>query len=283
MDTLFVRQPATLRRARGMHAAIDKYWAIFQVSLVNNLAYVVERLLRTIFLSLIIFIFVQLWRVTYAGMGAKLIAGFSLQQMIWYLVLTEAITLSRPSVNTKIDEEVRSGGLAYSLGRPYNFLLYQYTSNLGDYLFSFVINLVIGSALALLFVGPIVFSLSGLAVTVVSVLLAITLDLICAICIGLLAFWMEDTRSAMLVFSRFAMILGGLLMPLDVFPEPLASICRALPFSTLFYTPGRFFVAGVDSDLLLAIGKQVFWVVIVSLLAVFIYTKGVSRVESNGG
>lgn len=283
MDTLFVRQPATLRRARGLRAAVEKYWAIFQVSLVNNLAYIVERLLRTIFLALIIFIFVQLWRVTYAGMGAKLIAGFSLQQMIWYLVLTEAITLSHPGVNTKIDEEVRSGGLAYSLGRPYSFLLYQYTGNLGDYLFSFVINLVIGAALALLFVGPIVFSLSGLAVTVVSVLLAITLDLICMICIGLLAFWMEDTRSAMLVFSRFSMILGGLLMPLDVFPEPLASICRALPFSTLFYTPGRFFVAGADSDLLLAIGKQVFWVIVVALLAIFIYTKGVRRVESNGG
>jgi ABC-2 type transport system permease protein len=35
------------------------------------------------------------------------------------------------------------------------------------------------------------------------------------------------------------LVLGGVLVPLELFPEPLGSIARALPFAALLYGPAR--------------------------------------------
>ena len=49
--------------------------------------------MRACFLLLILFVFVQLWSAAYDGDSARVIAGFTLKQIIWYLVFTEAITM----------------------------------------------------------------------------------------------------------------------------------------------------------------------------------------------
>ena len=76
-----------------------KYIAVSRITLLTNLAYFTELLWRTVFMSLIIFIFSQLWAVIYSGTGAQSLGGLTYQQMIWYLVMTEAIVLARPHVD----------------------------------------------------------------------------------------------------------------------------------------------------------------------------------------
>jgi ABC-type uncharacterized transport system permease subunit len=44
-----------------------------------------------------------------------------------------------------------------------------------------------------------------------------------------------ETASFALIFSRLTLVLGGVLAPLEIFPEPLRSIAQALPFSTILY------------------------------------------------
>src|SRR5919204_708692 len=98
-------QGFALRRPGGLAPAARKYAAIFSTTLRNQLAYAGEMLLRTVFLVMILYIFLQLWRATYAARGGAAIAGFSVAQMIWYLALTESIVLSRPNVSRVVDEE----------------------------------------------------------------------------------------------------------------------------------------------------------------------------------
>src|SRR5438270_7780096 len=86
-----------------------KYGAILRMSIGNHLAYWGEVLLRSIFLVLIIFVFVQLWTLTYQSQKTAKLGDYSLAQMIWYFAFAEAIILSVPLLRNKIDQEVKSG------------------------------------------------------------------------------------------------------------------------------------------------------------------------------
>lgn len=48
--------------------------------------------------------------------------------------------------------------------------------------------------------------------------------------IGLAAFLVEETNSFELIYQKAVFILGGMLLPLDMFPEWLQRIARLLPF-----------------------------------------------------
>jgi len=106
-----------------MLISIDKYVAAAALSAKNYLAYVSEMIFRSGFLVVILFVFVNLWTVTYSRAGAEIIAGFDLRQMLWYLVFTESIVISRPRVHQKVEEDIRTGAVSYTLARPYNYLL----------------------------------------------------------------------------------------------------------------------------------------------------------------
>lgn len=276
-ETWTLHEPAAWWR-RGA-----KYGAILRMSIVNNMAYAGEMALRSIFLVLIIFIFVQLWTLTYSVLGQRTIGSYSLPQMVWYFAFAEAIMLSAPLLRRKVDDEVKSGDLAYRLNKPYHYLLYLAADYGGEWLVRFTLNLVIGSVLALLFVGPIPFSPPGMLAAGVVLLGAIILDFLGVASISLLAFWVEDTSAFNLIYRRLVMLLGGMMIPLDVFPEPISSIARALPFSYIVYGPARLWAAPTPDFFIEIAPRLALTLVAATALVLFVFSQGQRNVTVNGG
>ena len=260
-----------------------KYRAILSMSASNNLAYAGESLLRSIFLVLIIFIFVQLWNVTYGILGVQRIGSYTLAQMIWYFAFAEAIMLSTPLLRRKVDDDVKSGELAYRLTKPYFYLGYLAADYAGELGVRFALNFVIGVGLALLFVGPIPFSAGGVAATGVVLVGALALDFLGGLLVSLTAFWFEETSSLTLIYRRLVMLLGGMMIPLDVFPEPLASIAKALPFSYMVYGPARLWVDPSPAFFAELVVKLVIALLLAAGLVGLVFRAGQRNVTVNGG
>lgn len=273
-----------LRRPAGLAADYAKYGAVFVMTLRTQLAYAGEMALRTTFLVIILYVFLQLWRATFAAEGAETISGFTVAQMIWYLAFTEAIVTSRGRVSAAIDGEVRSGEIAYRLVRPCGYAAYHLASHVAERSLRFGLNLAVGCGLALLYVGPVPLLVPGVLAALLVAALGALLDFLVSFAIGLLAFWIEDTSSVQLIYSRTLMLLGGMLLPLDVFPEPLRSIASALPFSTMLYAPARLALGGVEAawvtELLL---RQLIALVLGGALVWLLYRAARRRVNVNGG
>ena len=144
------------RRVRGPAAAavVGKYWAIFRTQLVNSLGYPIDLLGRSLAIVLFMWIFMNLWRVTYGATGASSIAGLTLADTMWYLMMAEAVMLSKRDLSETISEQVKDGSVAYLLNKPFNFILYHFAAGLGHSLLSFGGNLLIGSGIVWLMVGP---------------------------------------------------------------------------------------------------------------------------------
>ena len=76
------------RARRALNFTLQKYAAIMQVSIANNLAYVMEVLFRAFMLIVLVFVLGQLWTTTYTSRGITTLDGFSISDMVWYLVIT---------------------------------------------------------------------------------------------------------------------------------------------------------------------------------------------------
>lgn len=262
---------------------ITKYLYVGYTAVRSNVAYFGEVAVRVLFLGVVLYIFLQLWRVTYSETGAERLGGFTLAEMLWYLAITESIVLSAPPVTLAIDADVRTGTLAVHLLRPLSYPLYRMWTALGERAVRFAVNLIVASCVALVFVGPIHVSLRGLAIFACAVPLAFVLDFAAYFTIGILAFWLENTTGLTLIYSRVAMIFGGMLLPVELFPETLQRVIGWLPFASIVYGPARMFIHPDPAFLAGLIVRQIVAVSVLALAAASIYAAAVRRIHAHGG
>ncbi len=75
---------------RALYRSQQKYAAVVRVSIANNLAYVMEVFFRALLLVVLVFILGQLWKTTFSERGVTVLKGFSISDMVWYLVVIDA-------------------------------------------------------------------------------------------------------------------------------------------------------------------------------------------------
>jgi ABC-2 type transport system permease protein len=249
----------------------------------GSLIYDRDLVVRSVFMLVVLVTFVQLWTTTYNAVNEPIIAGFSLRDLVWYLVITEVIALSTPRIAQTIDTEVRSGDVAYALARPYSYPLFHLASFWGETVVRLPMNAAVGSIVALVAVGPPPASPASLLATLLLTAGAVTLKGSLEILVGLSAFWVEDTQPAEWIYSKLVITIGGLFLPLDLFPDWLAGIARALPFASMAYAPARVFVGfewPVFAPLLLT---QLTWLLLFWGLVSWIFSRAARRLVAHGG
>ncbi len=265
-----------------MKQQVNKYWVIFKTQLLHSSAYPVDLLSRSLTIVLFLWIFSRLWAATYQAAGAQVIAGLSERDTLWYLMVAEVITLSRPRVSGAIAEAVKSGAIAYLLNRPYNFLLYQAGVGLGDSALRLVCNALAGGTLTWLLVGPPP-DLSDWPLALAAVAAAWAIDFCIAALIGLLAFFTEEIAAFEWIYSKLLLVLGGVLIPLDFFPEWLRAAAALLPFACTVYGPARCFVEPGSARFAGLFLSQALWLVVLGGALWACYRRSVLRLSINGG
>ncbi len=283
MTTAFLAAPD-----RGTtRAQVRKYAAIARINVQNSLAYTWEAFGQGIFVTLFIFVFAQLWRTTFKAQhvpAGGTIGGLTLVQTLWYFVWAELIQLSQLQVANTIENEVKDGSLAYTLGRPYNYLLYHFFNGLGGVLIRMVFVLAFGAAVAWMAVGPLVtFRLEVMPGVLLITALAFVLDYCITAGIGLLAFFFEDTSAFRLIYSKINFVLGGLLLPVDFLPDAVQRVARLLPFNLVMYAPSKLFVAWDGAQFVRMLASQGVWIAIIGTLLALLFRYGARRVSINGG
>jgi ABC-2 type transport system permease protein len=261
---------------------MKKYASIFQIQLSNSLAYPGELIGRSLVILPFMWIFYQLWRITFQSTGSEVINGLTLTTTLWYLMMAETIELSRPRLGNVISEAVKDGSIAYILSKPYDFLLYHYSTSMGETVFRALLNAVVGSAMVWALVGAPPGALGALAVLPV-LLGAWTLNFCITALIGLSAFWVEDISAFLWIYQKLAFILGGLLIPLDFYPPALQSFAKALPFAAMTYGPARLFVDPSLQGFLSVLWMQAAWIAVFATALALFYRRSIGVLTVNGG
>lgn len=261
-----------------------KYLAMAKVAAADRITYFLNIFARSATIIVRIWIFTQLYEVTYQAAGVEQVNGLAVPVIIWILMLTQSFgAASRPTAAFVISEEVKSGALTYQLGRPYSYLLFQYASHLGRYVPNTLSSIAIGIVATLLLVGTVSVSWQGLVLGLILLVFGITLDFLMNACMGLAALWVEDATPFQWIYQKAQMAFGGMVFPIALFPEKFRAVAELLPFSQCFYSAARIMVkfdAALFGRFILI---QMVWVLVLGLMAVLIFKRGTRNVSINGG
>ncbi len=264
--------------------SLSKYKEIAKINFKNSFVYIWDSLIgKSAFIALIIFIFSQIWITIFALKAVNTIEGFTLSMMVWYIVIAEAIVTSLGRIMITIGEEIKSGEIANYLNKPYNYVLYKYALTIGRGLFAFLLTFIVAGIVAYLTVGLPVIKLYIIPFVLVICFLAITLNYILMSIFGLFAFWIEETSGLYFIYQKFVFTVGGMLVPLEIFPLWLAKIGLILPFSYIAYHPAKLFVMFDFIYFIKILVIQLAWIVVFLSISLFIYAKISKKVSINGG
>ncbi|MCA8959009.1 MAG: ABC-2 family transporter protein [Planctomycetes bacterium] len=212
-----------------------KYTAIMAASARQTIAQRGELAGRVIFYFAILFVFAHFWE-TVLAMDTGL--RYTREQMLWYLTITEWVVLSLPDVYLRIEEDARSGNVGSRLSRPVSYFGERLAEGAGSHIVRLVVMGLAGAIGTTLLVGspPTGGALVALAVTGS---LASALGLLFVTAIGVTAIWLHDITPVYWVWQKLLFILGGLILPLEIYPSWLSSLASWTPFHPMLYRVGQ--------------------------------------------
>ncbi len=260
-----------------------RYGFVVLTSARQQWVYRSEMLARAVQMVLFMVVFMALWTTAYGVSGQSELEGYSLPEMVWYLAMTETVVLSTSRIFAEIAEAVRAGDLAYTLARPVGYPLFQVANSLGGSVPRFLLNLPTASAVVLVGLRQVEGSLPGLAAFLLLAGLGLILDSLFAVLIGLAAFWIEEVSPIYWVYNKLLFTVGGLFMPLELFPPGLQQVVRWMPFQLITYAPARAFVKFEPAFMLRVLAGQGIYIVLLGATVLLVWRAAQRRLVVHGG
>lgn len=225
-----------------------------------------------------------LWQSIYQG--REILKGLTFNQTFLYItVASSLIVLLKNWADWEISYQITEGSIIMSLIKPIKFQWLIMSQSAGFSLVNLV-SISIPSILFLIFVFRIPINIGvgflffPLAI-VFSFLLNNTFDYI----IGLTSFYTESIWGISSTKEIIITFLSGSLIPLQFFPETLQTILKFLPFQAMYYLPLMMLIEPDQqiSTYLAMLGIQIFWVLVIFLVARLFYKRAIKVLRVSGG
>jgi len=228
-----------------------------------------------------------LWQAMFAESGQETIGGRNLDDTVFYYVAVLLVAkLVRPPFGGggDVSEEIYSGALSRYLVYPAGYFPFKYAQFLGS-LFPVAIQAVLFGAAFPFVLSKATAHLSpaGIAMGLVSLLAANLLHYLMAYALQAVAFWADNVWNLIVGLRLVTGILGGVALPLSVFPEGVQQALRATPFPYLFSEPVATLL-GERSVLAWAqaLGVTLAWVGVFGAVAAAVFRRGRLRYSGVG-
>ena len=261
-----------------------KYLYIYKTSMIESLQYITSLILSFISFFLIIFIFINLWDYMYSD-GTSLIAGYTKNQMMWYVLFTEFIwfTTKNRTLISGISSDVRTGTIAYTINKPYNYYNYILAKHFGEITINIILYLIISIPLGFILIGPIPnFNLINIGYIILVFMIAIIINSIIRITISLISFWIEDTAPIHWIYDKIILVLG-VIFPIEMFPKIMQTFIKYSPVFVAIYGPVKLTIDFSMKKFYEILLFQSIYIVIVVTILLVVYKKGMKKLNVNGG
>jgi ABC-2 type transport system permease protein len=263
---------------------MKKYLYIYKTKLMTDLQYTFDLLLGFVGYIIHIFIFLNLWQYIYSN-PKELINGYSMSQMIWYVIITEILwsALGGRNLSKKISNDVKSGNITYNINKPYNYIEYSLFNHLGLATLKLFLLTVIGMILGFIFLGGFPsLSTVQIAAIILTGVLATIISTLLIIFLGLISFFIEDASPFYWIYSKVILVLGTV-FPIEYFPKVMQPFLKLSPIYVVSYGPAKLFVDFNNQEFIKIIIAQVIYLIFGFIICHLIYKKGVKKLNVNGG
>lgn len=191
-----------------------------------------------------------LWKAVFAAKDVDQIGGYNFHQLIFYYLMVPLFDrLNRGYDNFVLSREIYSGALTRYLVYPVSFFSYKYAGQMARALFSILQLLLAVGIFAFVYGFP-----ENYSVTIWQLAMCFSLSWLAGLCyfflaaaVEMVAFWADSVWSLMVMLRFSIQMLGGALLPMEMYPKWAQEILFATPFPHLIATPIRLFMGQAGS------------------------------------
>ncbi|GAB4127026.1 ABC transporter permease [Thermopirellula anaerolimosa] len=276
-----------------MASSASTAWTILRISMEERLVYRGDFMLGTLMRFLPIVTQIFLWAAVFSAIeasttGNATVAGYRYHDMVAYYLLTmlSRAFSSMPGLASGITREIRSGTIKRFLVQPVDMLFFLFLYRAAHKLVYYAVALIPFALVFYLCRGFFVETPQGWtwAAYVASLLLAFLLGFFLEATIGMLGFWFLEVSSLLFIYMLLNFFFSGHMFPIDMLPQPWATVVKLIPLQYLAYFPAAVFLGKVQGAALLeGLAAQAAWTLIFSLSARWAWQRGTRRYSAFGG
>jgi ABC-2 type transport system permease protein len=201
----------------------------------------------------------------------------------YYLASIFVRELTGSWVVWELEYQIRQGTLSAKLLKPLNPIHDAIAVHIADKIFRLPLILP-PLALVAWFVG-IQYALSWLNAFYVLLAMALAFGIIflSAYCIGLLNFWLTHAMAISELWFALRNLLGGILAPIDLFPEPIPTLSPYLPFRYTLSFPVEIIIGRLSTEqILFGFAMQSLWLLVFLALYGVLWRQGLKTYSAVG-
>lgn len=203
----------------------------------------------------------SLWSHLYALLPEATLARAALSHtaVVWYLALTEIVAFSIGHAYRQVEDDIKDGSAAAYLVRPVGYVALTGAQELGRMTARMAGLAAPAAALALALTGRLPFGLAAVLPLAASLVAGAAVLLGVQIVIGLSTAWLGTARPVFFIVQKLIFVLGGLILPLDAYPELLRRIAALTPFPAMLYAPASLALDSGAGHVLRVLALQAAW------------------------
>jgi ABC-2 type transport system permease protein len=235
---------------------------------------------RAAFYVALLLVFSRLWATV---LDRTDVDGASPTDLLWYLAITEWIVIALPLVHVPIERDVQTGDIAYLLPRPLSYLGTRVAEGVGQLFARMIVLGATGVVAARVLSGGFPSDPRGLLLALPLGVLAGVVGTVFLAAIGASALRLQDATPLSWVWQKLSFVLGGLILPLSIYPAWLRAFAEVTPWAAMLYGPGRTALAFDVPGAVATAGALLAWGACAALLAAAVFRSGLRVLDVNGG
>ena len=264
-----------------------KLWAVVKLVWIERMAYRVNFFLEVLSGMVSSLIVLFLWLAIYRGAGGHTVGGYSIEEMVTYLLGAGLINtfILTTAENPETSQSIQDGTLSNLLIQPMSPYGIWFVRDLSSKAFLFVLGFVGYLGVFCLFKDYLILSVGTayFLLFLLSLMLAALLQFFLFEALSLLAFWVENTYGIRFTMRVIMEVVGGAIIPLSFFPELVQKVFLLLPFPFLIYLPMRIYLGKMPlGEVPVLLVKEAIWIVALAMVNVIVWRKGVRQYVAMG-
>jgi ABC-2 type transport system permease protein len=228
---------------------------------------------------------VCLWRSVYELIPAVAEAEEPTPKIILYAIAAALVRSTfSTNVSGKMAEKVQDGSIVLEFSRPMKLRRRLLCEQLGESLARLCLYVVPTSLVLILILRPTVSWSPAMAVAPLLLAGGFYLVFLIDYMFSFAAFWLRKNSYTERINSALFDLLSGAIVPIWLFPSPLAEIALRLPYSQVVYQPVRALLGLMTpKETVMVLGMQAGWIAILLALQAVVWARLQRRLSFEGG
>ena len=208
--------------------------------------------------------------------------GMSYTQIIWYFTMTELLIFSLGHMYRDVEDDIKTGQMTMFFIRPVGYVALKGAEWMGHSCLRVVAFLPPIAVLAYLVTGGIPLDFTGMVFMPLMLVTGLLIWLLIQTIIGLSAAWFNSARPIWMITQKGAFVLGGMIVPITLYPEALQLFAWLTPFPAILYAPASLIVDSAWPHIVSMLALQLFWIVVCLVALAFVKTRFEERLLLRG-